>query len=70
MPPKTPRLTAKEVIQQLKMAGFLEARQTDSHIKLFNPQSRRTAIIPIHNNNVIPMGTLKAIEKQAGIRFV
>jgi predicted RNA binding protein YcfA (HicA-like mRNA interferase family) len=69
MPPKTPRLTAKEVIQQLKMAGFLEASQTGSHLKLFNPQIRRTAIVPIHSNDVIPMGTLKAIEKQAGIRF-
>jgi len=34
MPPKTPRLTAKEVIQQLKMAGFLEASQTGSHLKI------------------------------------
>lgn len=70
MPPKTARLTAKEVIQQLKVVGFLDVSQTGSHLKLFNPQSRRTAIVPIHGNDVIPIGTLKAIEKQAGVHFV
>jgi predicted RNA binding protein YcfA (HicA-like mRNA interferase family) len=69
MSSKAPRLTAKEVIKQLKSAGFVEVSQTGSHLKLFNPETRRTAIVPIHSSNVIPIGTLKAIEKQAGIKF-
>ncbi|MFN5513944.1 MAG: type II toxin-antitoxin system HicA family toxin [Cyanobacteriota bacterium] len=35
--PKSPRLTAKEVIRLLKQNGFIEVSQTGSHLKLFNP---------------------------------
>ncbi len=70
MSPKSPRLTAKQVISQLKDAGFIEASQSGSHLKLFNPESRRTAIVPIHSSKIIPLGTLKSIEKQADIRFL
>jgi predicted RNA binding protein YcfA (HicA-like mRNA interferase family) len=70
MSPRSPRLTAKQVIKQLKNAGFLEINQTGSHLKLFNKETRRTAIVPIHSSKVIPLGTLKAIEKQSGITFL
>ena len=69
MSPRTPRLTAKQVIKQLKKAGFTEIGQTGSHLKLFNRETRRTAIVPIHSSKIIPVGTLKAIEKQADIKF-
>jgi predicted RNA binding protein YcfA (HicA-like mRNA interferase family) len=69
MSSEAPRLTAKEVIKQLKTAGFVEVSQTGSHLKLFNPQTRRTAIVPIHSSKIILQGTLKAIEKQANIKF-
>ena len=69
MSSRTPRLTAKQVIKQLKKAGFTEISQTGSHLKLFNRETRRTAIVPIHNSKIIPIGTLKAIEKQADIKF-
>lgn len=70
MSSRTPRLTAKQVIKQLKNAGFIEIGQTGSHLKLFNRETRRTAIVPIHSSKIIPLGTLKAIEKQADIKFV
>ncbi len=69
MAPKSPRLTAKQVINQLKNAGFIEASQSGSHLKLFNPETRRTAIVPVHSSKIIPLGTLKAIEKQADVKF-
>jgi predicted RNA binding protein YcfA (HicA-like mRNA interferase family) len=69
MSSKSPRLTAKEVTRQLKEAGFIEVSQSGSHLELFNQQTRRTAIVPIHSSKVIPIGTLKAIEKQADIKF-
>ncbi len=69
MSPKSPRLTASQVIKQLKFAGFLEVSQNGSHLKLFNPETRRTAIVPVHSSKMIPIGTLKAIEKQADINF-
>ncbi|MEM8718346.1 MAG: type II toxin-antitoxin system HicA family toxin [Cyanobacteria bacterium P01_G01_bin.39] len=69
MSSRTPRLTARQVIKQLKKAGFIEIGQTGSHLKLFNRETRRTAIIPVHSNKIIPLGTLKAIEKQANFQF-
>lgn len=69
MSPKSPRLTSKEIINQLKKRGFIEVSQTGSHLKLFNPDNQRTAIVPIHKGKVIPMGTMKAIEKQSGVKF-
>ena len=68
MPP-TPRLTAKQVIKRLKAEGFVEASQKGSHLKLFNVDTRRTAIVPVHSSKIMPIGTLKAIEKQSGIKF-
>ncbi len=70
MSPRTPRLTAKQVIKQLKNAGFAEISQTGSHLKLFNQETRCTAIVPIHSSKIIAIGTLKAIEKQSGIKFL
>ena len=69
MSPKSPRLTAREVIKQFKKYGFIQISQTGSHLKLFNPQTQRTAIIPVHKGKMIPIGTLKAIETQSGITF-
>jgi predicted RNA binding protein YcfA (HicA-like mRNA interferase family) len=70
MSPRTPRLTAKQIIKQLKNPGFIEIGQTGSHLKLFNQETRRTAIVPIHSSKIIPLGTTKAIEKQSGVQFI
>lgn len=42
---KSPRLTSKEIIKQLKKNGFIEISQTGSHLKLFNHVTQRTAIV-------------------------
>ena len=49
----TPRLTAKQVIKRLKAEGFVEASQNGSHLKLFNVDTRQTAIVPVHSNKII-----------------
>lgn len=69
MSAKSPRLNAKQIIAQLKNAGFVEVSQSGSHLKLFNSETRKTAIIPIHTSKVLPIGTLKSIEKQANFKF-
>ncbi|BAQ60628.1 hypothetical protein GM3708_1034 [Geminocystis sp. NIES-3708] len=69
MSSKSPRLTSKEIIKQPKNKGFIEISQTGSHLKLFNYSTQRTAIVPIHQGKIIPIGTLKAIEEQSGIKF-
>jgi predicted RNA binding protein YcfA (HicA-like mRNA interferase family) len=69
MSSKSPRLTAKQVISQLKNSGFVEVSQTGSHLKLFNSETRKTAIVPIHTSKILPIGTLKSIKKQADVKF-
>ena len=69
MSPKSPCLTAKQVIKKLRNFGFIEVTQTGSHLKLFNPETKRSTVVPIHSNKIIPIGTLKAIEKQADVKF-
>lgn len=70
MSPCTPRLTVKQVIKQLKNAGFIEINQTGLHLKLFNKEARRTVIVRIHSSKIIAIETLKAIEKQVDITFL
>ena len=62
-------ITAKQIIKQLKKAGFVEIGQTGSHLKLFDKESR-TPIVPIDSSKVIFIETLKVIEKQADIKFL
>jgi predicted RNA binding protein YcfA (HicA-like mRNA interferase family) len=69
MSPRTPRLTATEIVKILQRHGFVKASQVGSHLKLFNPETRRIAIVPMHQGKVLPIGTIKAIEKQANIQF-
>jgi len=70
MSQKSPRLTARDIIKQLKKQGFIEISQTGSHLKLFNPATHKTAIVPIHKGKIIPIGTIKAIAKQSGVNFL
>lgn len=41
----------KEILRVLKRLGFIEIRQTGSHLHLRHPDGRRT-IIPMHNKTV------------------
>ena len=67
MSPKAKRLSAKEVIKILLKQGFEEVSQTGSHIKFFNPLTKRTVIVPFHQGNNLPIGPLNALEKQSGL---
>jgi predicted RNA binding protein YcfA (HicA-like mRNA interferase family) len=70
MSPKAKRLTAKEIIKILLQQGFEEISQTGSHIKFFNSITKRTVIVPFHQGKDLPIGTLKAIEKQSGLDLI
>jgi predicted RNA binding protein YcfA (HicA-like mRNA interferase family) len=68
MTPRKQRLTAKEVIKILEANGFIRVDQHGSHIKFVNHATRKTTIVPNHRGE-LKIGTLNAIEKQAGITF-
>jgi predicted RNA binding protein YcfA (HicA-like mRNA interferase family) len=54
---------AKEVLRELKRAGFEERRQSGSHLVLRHKDGRQT-YLPMHTGDV-PTGTFRSILKQA-----
>lgn len=66
--PKLPALKSKDVIRVLKRLGFIEDRQKGSHLVLYNPQSKKRTVVPIHPGRDIKKPLLLAIiEKDAGL---
>jgi len=60
-------MDAKEVLKVLKKNGFELKSQSGSHKKLVKDE--RTVIVADHGKKDIPLGTLKNIERQSGIKF-
>lgn len=55
---------AKEIVKILQKLGFLEKRQTDSHLIMYNSKLKKTISVPMHAND-IKKELLKSIIKQA-----
>jgi predicted RNA binding protein YcfA (HicA-like mRNA interferase family) len=56
---------AREVLARLKRAGFVEVRQSGSHVFLRHSDGRMT-FVAMHRGDV-PTGTFRKILKQAGL---
>lgn len=54
----------RELIRFLKKTGYLEKRQTGSHLILVHP-TRRMLVLPLHKGD-IPRGLFLQILKDAG----
>lgn len=54
----------KEVVKILKKLGFVEKRQTGSHLIFYHPIKQRIIPVPIHNKD-LKKGLLRAIIKQS-----
>jgi predicted RNA binding protein YcfA (HicA-like mRNA interferase family) len=55
-----------DVLRALQSVGFVRVSQKGSHVKL--RRGNRTVVVP-HPRKDLPRGTLKSIERQAGIRI-
>ncbi len=60
-------MSPKEIIKLLKKNGFKEVGQNGSHVKLRNPETRRTVVVPYHSKD-LKRGMEQAILKQAGLK--
>lgn len=60
-------MNAKEVLKILYGHGFSQVSQKGSHLKLSKNEKR--VIVPIHGAKDIPIGTVKSIEKQSGVKL-
>ena len=60
-------MNAKEIIKILKENGFVKKSQKGSHEKYIKDD--KTVIVPIHRKKDIPIGTIKSIEIQSGVKL-
>ena len=61
-------MSSREVIQRLRQDGWYEVAQQGSH-KQFKHAAKKGRVTVPHPVRDIPIGTLRSIEKQAGIRL-
>ncbi|MBD5536476.1 MAG: type II toxin-antitoxin system HicA family toxin [Lachnospiraceae bacterium] len=60
-------MTSQEMIKYLKKNGFEKVSQNGSHIKMKNPSSGKTVIVPYHSKD-LKKGMEAEILKQAGLK--
>ena len=60
------RMGSEEAMRLLRKNGFVEKRQTGSHLIFFHPVSRLTVPVPVGRKD-LPIGTLRSILKGAGL---
>jgi predicted RNA binding protein YcfA (HicA-like mRNA interferase family) len=59
---------SRDVVRALKSDGWEEVAQKGSHVQLKHPSKPGRVTVP-HPKRDLPIGTLKSIEKQAGIEL-
>jgi predicted RNA binding protein YcfA (HicA-like mRNA interferase family) len=66
MSPRTPRVTASEIIRVLEKIGFGLSRQSGSH-KIYKNSEGRRVTVPFHAGKVLHPKVLRSIQEDAGI---
>lgn len=61
-------MNCRAIIAALKREGWVRVAQKGSHVQFKHPTKPGRVTVP-HPRKTIPKGTLKSIEKQAGITF-
>jgi predicted RNA binding protein YcfA (HicA-like mRNA interferase family) len=56
------------VIKILQKDGWFQVDQSGSQIQFKHPSKKGRVTVP-HPKNDLPIGTLKSIERQAGVKF-
>lgn len=55
---------AREIVKILQKLGYIQKRQTGSHLIMYNPKSKRIIPVPIHTKE-LKKGLVRGIIKQA-----
>jgi predicted RNA binding protein YcfA (HicA-like mRNA interferase family) len=61
-------LSSREVIRKLEADGWCQVRQRGSHKHFRHPAKPGTATVP-HPEKNLPLGTLRSIERQTGLKL-
>jgi predicted RNA binding protein YcfA (HicA-like mRNA interferase family) len=65
---KAGAMNSREIIQRIRQDGWFEVAQEGSHKQFKHPTKPGRVTVP-HPKAEVPIGTLKSIEKQAGIKL-
>lgn len=60
-------MTSREMIKFLKKHGFITISQSGSHVKMRNPDTGKTVIVPYHSKD-LKKGMEQTILSQAGLK--
>ena len=63
---RMPQVTARELLGFLKAQGFVEDRQSGSHLTLRHPLRKATVTVPVHGAVDIGRGLAVKILRDAG----
>lgn len=61
-------MNSKDVLKRLLADGWVEVRKRGSHVQLKHPGKPGRVTLP-HPKRDLPVGTLKSIEKQSGVKL-
>lgn len=61
-------MSSREVLRRLKADGWYEVAQSGSHKQFKHPVKPGRVTVPFPKRE-IPIGTLKSIEKQSGLKL-
>lgn len=62
-------MKSRDVIKALKGAGWEQVAQKGSHRQFKHPERKGRVTVP-HPKKDLPVGTLKSIERQSGLKLV
>ena len=65
--PRLPRISGNEAVRALERLGFIQSRQTGSHVVLKKPtlEGEIVCVVPLHRE--LKVGTLSGVLKQAKV---
>lgn len=61
-------MSSREIIRQLKADGWFEVATQGSHLQMKHPTRPGRVTVP-HPKKDLPLGTVKSIERQAGLKL-
>lgn len=61
-------LSSREIIDALKAAGWVLSDVSGSHHQFIHPERLGKVTVP-HPRKIIPIGTIKSIERQSGLKI-
>lgn len=63
---RMPQVTARELVRFLRSQGFVEDRQTGSHLTLWHQERKVSVTVPVHTGCDVGRGLAVRILKGAG----